>query len=751
MRFQMNRIFVLVGTLLLAGFSCFAQSTGTITGKITYVDGVALHGVSVQLVQTQQTTVTDENGNYQIANVPVGRHTILVHQEGFSDATRVVNIGPGANLTADFRLEIASVKEQVTITASGSEQSVFDSLQSVNSVGSARISERASTSLGEVLEYETGVAKRSFGPGTARPVIRGFDGDRVLVLQDGARTGSIGSQSGDHGEPIDPLSAERIEVVKGPGTLLYGSNALGGVVNVINNDENDAHDGFRGYFTGVGGTTNAQGGAAGGLEYGTGKVLFRGNLSGQRTGDYSSPIGKIPNSSAWSGSGSAGVGYYGDKGWVNGTFSRDVRRYGVPFAGSFHAHDEEEGEGEEEHEVDVDLKSHTNNLKVAGGLRNLTTPLLSGLQFNINFAKYRHNEIEIEEGIEAIGTRFDNRTLSYRTLFEQQKSGPFTGRFGFEGLDREYEVNGEEQLINGPVKHRSFSAFALEELNFDRLKFQFGARVENNRYDPLDPDLKDRSFTGFSGGAGVNIGLWTGGAFVANYTHSNRAPSLEELYNNGPHIGNITFEVGNQDLVRETANGIDLSLRHQSDRFEMRANFYYYGIRNFVFLAYQDEDGDGEVDLEDGLPIGAFHQADARYAGAELNLNYDFNRFVSGFVSVDTVRARLTDEELDLPRIPPTRGRVGLEIKYGGFNVRPEFIVAAAQNRVYPLETPTDGYGIVNVGGSYSIGRSHVAHIITFNAFNLTDKLYRNHVSFIKDLAPEIGRGIRVGYTVRFF
>ena len=136
---------------------------------------------------------------------------------------------------------------------------VFDSFQTVNSVGSTRIAERAATSLGEVLETETGVAKRSFGPGSSRPVIRGFDGDRVLVLQDGVRSGSVGSQSGDHGETVDPLSAERIEVVKGPGTLLYGSNALGGVVNVIGHHEDEAHDGVRG-FTGVAGSADKQAG-----------------------------------------------------------------------------------------------------------------------------------------------------------------------------------------------------------------------------------------------------------------------------------------------------------------------------------------------------------------------------------------------------------------------------------------------------------------------------------------------------------
>lgn len=742
--------FILIYALILAfSAAAFAQS-GTISGKVTYGDNLALHGAAVQIIPTQQSTRTDETGAFTFSNVAAGRYTVLVHLEGFADSTKTVTVESGATATIDFQLQLTSLREQVTVTASGTEQSVFDSFQTVNSVGATRITERASTSLGEVLETETGVAKRSFGPGTARPVIRGFDGDRVLVLQDGIRSGSVGSQSGDHGEPIDPLSAERIEVVKGPGTLLYGSNAIGGVVNVIGSDENHAHEGIRGFATGVGGTADSQGAFAGGIEAGFGKWLLRGNFGVHRTGDYATPIGRVPNSAARSTSGSFGGGYYGDKAYLSATFAADVRRYGVPFAGLFEA--EEPGLGElPTVDVDIDLRMRRYNFRVNGGFRDLTNPFLSGVQYNLDYTNYRHKEIETEEGIDSVGTIFDNKVFSYRSLFEQQKYGKLTGRFGFEGFNRSYEVNGAEQLITGEVKHNAFSVFGLEELNFDRVKFQFGGRVEHNRYNPESVDLLDRSFTGFSGGAGVNVGLWEGGAFVANYTHSNRAPALEELYNNGPHIGNITFEIGNDELRRETANGIDLSLRHQSNRFRISGDVYYYGINNFVFLALQDEDGDGQVDIEDGLPVGRYEQEKARYLGAEISADVTFNKYLGAFAGFDVVRAKLTELDLNVPRIPPARAKVGLDLKFKDLSIRPEAVFAADQERTFPLETRTAGYGIFNVGGSYTIPRQHYAHVFTFNAYNLTDKLYRNHVSFIKELVPEIGRGIRFGYTVRFF
>ena len=747
----MRRFFFTFGLLIFGSGLCLAQGTGgTISGTVSLSDASVLHDAQVHILQLKRSVETDDSGAYKFTDIPPGRYTVLVHMEGFADSSKTVEVTAGAEVRADFQVEIASIKEQVTVTASGTEQSVFDSFQSVNSVGSTRISQRASTSLGEVLETETGVAKRSFGPGSSRPVIRGFDGDRVLVLQDGVRSGSVASQSGDHGETVDPMSAERIEVVKGPGTLLYGSNALGGVVNVIGHHEDEAHDGVRGFLTGVGGTTDKQAGASGGLEYGFSKWLVRMSASAQRTGDYDTPLGEVPNSASRSNAMTFGGGYYGDKAYIGASYGFDVRRYGIPFAALF---EEEPVEGGELPTVDeeIDIRARRHNFRVSGGFRNLTNPLTSGVQFNFDYTDYRHKEIERVDDIDEVGTVFDNKTFSYRSLFEQTKHGKLTGRFGFEGFGRSYEVNGAEQLIQGEVKHNAFSLFALEELDLERVKFQFGGRVEHNAYDPEMPDLRDRSFTGFSGGVGANIPLWKGGAFIANYTHSFRAAALEELYNNGPHIGNLTFEIGNPDLVAERSNGLDFSLRHQTDRIKFSADLYYYRINDFVFLRYQDADGDGQVDTMDGLPVARYEQANASYFGAEFSGEAKFNRYVDGFISLDFVRARLVDEDINVPRIPPARARLGLDLHYKDFSIRPEAVFAADQDKVAPLETPTAGYGIVNVAASYTIGRQHAAHIFTVNAYNLTDRLYRNHVSFIKDLVPEIGRGVRFGYTIRFF
>ncbi|MCS6874086.1 MAG: TonB-dependent receptor [Pyrinomonadaceae bacterium] len=735
--------------LLLFSLQSLAQTGAVIKGRVTYGDAkIPIHDAVVSIPALNLSTTTDENGYYEIKNIPKGRHTILVHLEGFVDQTKNLELSSDQVAEVDFNLQISSIKAQVTVTASEKIESIFDSFHSVNSVPSTRIVERASTSIGEVLESEVGVNKRSFGPSTSRPVIRGFDGDRVLILQDGVRSGSISSQSGDHGEPLEPLTAERIEIVKGPATLLYGSNAIGGVVNVISGEDTNFHSGLTGFISSLANTANRQGALAGGFEYGLQRFMIRGGGSFNRAGDYNTPIGKIFNSASRTNSGFFGLGYYARKGWLSGSYNFDLRRYGIPFAQTFTHHHHEDDEEEVEQ---IDLRMKRNNARINGGFRDFNGSFLSSIQYKLDYTEYQHKEIEVIEGRDFPGTIFDNKIFSYRTLFEQAKYKNLTGRFGFEGFNRRYVINGEEQLIQGRIKHNSFSAFTLQELNFERIKLQFGGRIENNNYSPENAELRKRTFTGFSGAFGLNIGLWQGGSFVFNYTNSYRAAAIEELYNYGPHIGNVTFEIGNQNLKAEKANGVDFSIRHASEKFNLIGDVFYYRIDNFVFLAPQDEDGDGQVDIEDGLPVAKYEQSDAEYMGAEINLNAQLNKHLGSFFSFDTVRARLVNKKINLPRIPPTRARLGLDLRYKDLSIRPEVLFATSQNKTFPLETRTGGYTVYNIAGSYTIARQHQAHIFTVYLYNLTDRLYRNHVSFIKDLAPEIGRGIKVGYTVRFF
>lgn len=712
-----------------AGIS--AQSNGKISGTV-YLgsEDTVLHQVSIKIVELKLTTVSDENGHYEFANVPPGQYTIAARQEGFRDVSQKANLVTGSSVTVDFRLQLSGVKEDVTVTASGSEQSTFDAIETVDTVNSSQITERAAVGLGDVLDNEAGVAKRSSGPGTSRPVIRGFDGDRVKVSADGIGVGSLASQSGDHSEPVDTLAVERIEVVKGPATLLYGSSAIGGVVNAISGHDEGSHPGFRGYVSGIGGTNNAQGVASGGLEYGTGKWMFWSNASTQRTGDYKAggEFGTVENTFTRSTTGSLGFGYFAKNAFFNANYNYYQNRYGIPL--DFYETDPEERS----------IRMHRNDLKFNFGYNDADW-WIHEIKFTVDISRYQHQELE--DAI--VGTTFRNNVTSFRGMFEQKQVGKLTGRFGFEGFHRDYSTVGEETLIDGPVTQNSFSVFGLEELKFERVSLQFGGRVENNSYDPVNPSLTDRSFTGFSGAAGTSIGLWKGGLFVANYSHGYRAPALEELYNNGPHDGSLAFEIGNSALKPEISNGIDLSLRHQNERLKAEANFYYYGFKDFVFLDVTDT-----IDPDSGFPFAYYLQGDSRFTGTELSLDVTAHKYLNVITGLDYVNAQLNTGQ-PLPRIPPLRARFGLDIHRDGLSIRPEFVAVDRQDRVFTNEKPTAGYGTFNVTGSYILSQKHMAHIFSVSGYNLNDKLYFNHISFIKDISPEIGRGVRATYTLRFF
>lgn len=786
---KFRRIITLTFVLLSLSLAAFAQS-GTIRGTITSdVNQSAVGGVSVEITQLRRTAETDENGVYEFTNIPPGRYTLVTHIEGFSDRAQPVVLVSGATTAVDFSLSLTALREEVTVTATGAEESVFESFQSVNSVGSTRLREQANTGIGEVLEREAGVSKRSFGPGSSRPSIRGFEGDRVLVLQDGIRNGSVGSQSGDHGEPIDTLNLERLEVIKGPATLLYGSSAIGGVVNAVSGDENDSHPGFRGSFSVLGGTVNRQGGTSGNVEYGYKKFLFNvaGNFINER--DFNTPLGRIPNSAARSYGGATSFGYFSDKVYVKGSFNLDRRRYGVPYAPLFESGEllsianggikcgvikQSSPDGVEPTPCQfnifairdafanrlpptpdeaIDLRMRRNNYRASSGFRDLKGAIPQA-DFYVDFTNYRHEEIETADNIDTVATNFLNDTFTYRGVFQQAGYKNLTGRFGFEGFRRSYLTEGAEQLVDGKVRQNNFSVFALEEFSFDRVALQFGGRVETNRYRPTNPVYQERDFTGFSGAVGARFRLWQGASFVANFNSSYRAPALEELYNFGAHIGTVTFEIGDQNLERERSNGIELSLRQNLRRVRINGSFFYYGIKNFVYLAPQDADGDGNIDVEDNLPIGAYLQDDSRFVGADVSVDVDINKYLGAFFIGDVVSARLRDAAATpLPRITPARARFGVDFRYEGLSVRPEavFVSRKSANDVFALETPTAGYGLLNVNASYTFSTEHYAHIFTFGGQNLNDKLYRNHVSFIKDLLPEAGRGVRASYTIRFF
>jgi iron complex outermembrane recepter protein len=706
-----------------------SASAGTIRGTVRLEPSrVAARNAVITIAELKRVVLTDERGVFVFNDVPADRYQIIAHLDRVPDVVKNVEVTSGEQ-TINFNLSLAPVSEQVTVTATGSAEAIDSAYQAVTSVGALELAQRNPASIGEALEYQLGVAKRSFGPASGRPVIRGFDGDRVLVLQNGLRVGGIASQSGDEVEPIDVLSLDRVEIVKGPATLLYGSNAIGGVVNGIST--NDVYQqGLSGYLTTFGGMNNWQAGGSAGFKYGFRNFLIFGSGGAQKANDYRTPLGQVLNSYSRSGNVSGGAGWFLRKGWLAFSYSYDRRRYGIPVAAD---------------EIDLEyLRMHRHNYEVKGGFRELAG-LIEGGDFAISYNAYLNREFEFEadENVTELDSIATNKNLNYRANFNHRRHGNVSGTFGFSGFTRDYESVGEE----APAPHtrqRSFAVYGLERVDFERIGFQFGGRVEQNGYTP-EGNFRKRNFVGFSGSAGMRLALWNGGSFVANYQHSFRAPALEELYNNGPHPGILVFDIGNPNLKAEQGDGVDFSLRHNSERLRLESSVYYYNLSNFVFTSFT-----GVTDPGSHLPIVDYTQSSSRYVGAEASMEA---RVVSALWlngKVDYVRADLTELHKPLPRIPPLRSMLGIDWRFNAFSVRPELVLARRQDRVFDNESPTAGYATVNLNASYTIVNARTAHIFTVSGYNLNDRLYRNHLSFIKDIAPEIGRNLRLNYTVRF-
>jgi iron complex outermembrane receptor protein len=754
-RLMLSLMLVVLGTAVARGQVAGGSIQGTVTLEAT---GEPIHGAIVLVRELRRSTKTDAEGRFAFPAVPVGTYTVLAQREHLTTRTQAVAVAEGVTARADFALVLSPIHEQVTVTAVPTgETTTFQAFNAVNTLDSVDLVQNVAPSLAEVVERLPGVARRTFGPGSSRPVIRGFDGDRVLILQDGVRTGDLSSQSGDHGTSVDPAGLSRIEVVKGPATLLYGSNAVGGVVNAITPQElfkTNPFTGVVGHVSTDAGTTNEQAGAVGSIQYGQGPLLLWGGLGGRRTSDYDAPDVQIPNSDTRLASGSGGLAYAGSRAF--GSFGVQVEdtRYGIPFAGVFHG---EEG-------VNVDVDGRREDYRFDVGARNLGRSFAQSVRLVGNYLRWEHRELEIEDGTELIGTQFNNDVVVIRAEADQRRAGRLTGRLGIWGQHRDYSAVGEEALAP-PTTQTAFAAFAYEELEFDGFRVQFGGRLERNAYDPgvrpeggghdhgsaeeeeeahVPPPVRDRDFTGFSGSVGIHADIGANGAFVANVSRSSRAPALEELYNFGPHIGNLAFEVGNPDLRTESTVGLDVSLRRRAGRFSGELNGYLYEINDFVFLSVTDE-------IVDGLRESEFLQQDARFLGIDAEGRLELGRGTHLNASFGWTRARLSDTDESLPRIPPVHGRLELDVPLKGVRITPEVVFAARQEDVYREETETAGYAVFNVGALWLHGSGHLTHAIAVRAFNLTNATYRLHTSFIKDLAPEIGRGVRVSYSVRFF
>ncbi len=620
--------------------------------------------------------------------------------------------------------------------------------------------------IGETLAHLPGVSATSFGPNASRPVLRGFQGERVRVLKDGIGSIDVSNTSVDHAVVVNPLTSERIEVLRGPSALLFGSSAIGGVVNVLDSriprriPEHAVHIDLIGTY----GSASDERSGFGQIDVPLGSrfvVHFDGSYAKTNdldTGNFilSAPLcavaaasadpdiadlatlrGKLPNSAAKTWEVAGGAALILDGGTIGASFSRYDSLYGVPVRYSLDPAVEAEQVRLQVEQDRADLRAEINT---GGGF-------LDTIRFRTAFADYRHSEIE-EDG--AIATTFLNKSVESRLEFVQAKRGNWRGAFGAQLAIRDFNVIGAEAFVP-ENSTQQFGVFTLQEIDAGPFKAEAGARFERTNLSAVEnaiignPDYR-RSFSALSGSVGASYALADGVRIGITGSHTERAPAAEELFANGPHAGTQAFEIGNPDFVKEVSNGVEASLRASRPGFSFSVAAYYNWFSNYIYEA-----ATGAV--QDDLPVFQFAQADARYYGIEAEFSATIANLGGVAVNVDGVGdyTRATIVGIGFaPRIPPLRLLGGIEGKSDSFDLRAEVEWTAKQDRLAAFETGTPGFTLVNASATLRPFGAESKASLTLSANNIFNVEARRHASFLKDYAPLSGRDLRITGRVSF-
>src|SRR5471032_501478 len=618
--------------------------------------------------------------------------------------------------------------------------------------------------LGETLAGQPGITSSHFGAGASRPIIRGMYGPRVKILSDGAEVQDASTISPDHAVAAEPMLSEQIEVLRGPSALAYGGGAVGGVVNVIDKKiptrvpvkgyegsaevrANSAAREKAGAFEVTGGSGNIAVHAEG----------VKRNASAYKVGSDWGGGSTVPGSYNRTDTGSVGVSWVGERGFLGLAFTRQHAEYGLPghnhefeschphgthlHCGGHEGHDHGDEE-EHDHETgDVPyVKLKSERWDVRGELRD-PLPGFAKLRLRASLTDYQHDEIEGTE----VATTFKNKAHDARLEMEHHPVLGWRGVVGLQTSKRDFSALGEEAYV-APTITKKHAAFLIEEYKLDQWRFEAGLRHEWQDIAVDSATLQDRSAKGTS----VSLGaVWK---FAPQYSlgstlsRTHRLPSAAELYANGVHMATATYELGNQDLNKETSNNIDLTLRKYAGATTFSASAYRNKIDNYIFGS--------TLDSHEGFQLIQYTQRDATFTGFEGQIRQQINPMFGASLFGDTVRARLADGggagNNNLPRIPAQRFGVRFDANWQAWSGLAEFYRVNKQDKVAAFETETPGYNMLNLSANYDTRLGTTPAQFYIKANNLTNQLAFSNTSFIKNAAPLTGRNITVGMRVTF-
>lgn len=719
----------------------------------TIIDGSTgqpVANATVRLRESARREISHADGSFHFDGIPAGTHTIVVEMLGYAPLERRVEVVDGVVTQLVLALTPSALRlAAVVVTGTASERSADASYRSMTVLSDAELRRKLSGSVAATLAGEPGLTQRYNGPVAAQPVIRGLGGDRVLVLEDGQRTGDVASSAADHAVTIEPLTAERIEVVRGPAGVLYGSNSLGGVINVIREEvPRSVPEQVTGTLTAQAESVNR--GLTGGamLTAPAGSFAIRAELSGRTAGDTRTPEGDLPDTQLDGHNAGLGMSWVGRRGHAGAAVRDFSMNYGVPgtFQGAVIPGGHEDG-------VEIELRRTTARLeaRILG-----TGATLRSVEADANFVRFDQRELELG-GAEGplLGTQFRqySGTGNVRVYHRHHAGGiRLEGAAGLSGMYRDLGVAGS-RTGSRPARTWSAAAFAFEEFALSRFTFELGARYDFSRIDPLDKspgvigDVRRRDFQSVSGSAAAlyrPADSWTAGIGVSR---SFRTPSIEELFSNGPHLANYSYDIGNPDLDAEYGLGVDVFLRTSLPTFHAEIGIFRNAIADFIYQAPT-----GEMDPRLGqYPVYRAEQRDVVLRGVDGRLQWEARRGWVIDANASYVRgARDGDAGVDvpLPLMPPLHAALSVRRDGARFFAGVGVEGSAAQNRVAELEQPTPAYALINATGGLRWTTAGRLNTLTLQLDNVLDTSWRDHLSRIRQVAPQPGRNIQLLYRV---
>ena len=627
-----------------------------------------------------------------------------------------------------------------------------DAVTPVNVLSDEELRLKVGHSIGETLKNELGISSQSFGPGVGTPVIRGQSGPRVRVLSNGIGSNDVSGVSPDHATSIEPLLAERIEVLRGPATLLYGSGAIGGVVNVLDNrilgemPDKLVTSTLEQRFDSVSDETatvmKVEGGKSHLAYHLDGFFRDRNNMdiggsaidvkSAQVTDPSLNVIqntqGFINNTSAHAISGSAGLSLVGDPGFAGVSINRLENNYGIA----------PDGSGGEL--TRIDLKQSKYDFK-----SELKKPLkfAESLQTKLSYTDYQHTEIA--DGVAA--AFFTNKTYESRLEMAHNPVGIFKGLLGFQALASDFSAIDKEsnEIIVPQTQTNSYGVFALESFNTGVLANQVGLRVEDTTL--LPESMHSLNYTPVSASAASLWKLNAQNSLNLAMTRSQRAPQVQELLVDGYHDATRSYEKGNINLHEETSYNLDLGYKFKADWVKAQLDLFHNWALDYI---YQQRNGQ----FIDGAAVLESRQADATFMGYEAKLVFPVMENKRGIVDLtlfsDFTRGQFINNT-DVPRMPPLRFGMQLDHSLGQWNSNIRLTRGEAQTHAGEFDTATVGYLLLSMDTQYKVMGFEGADVMVFaKANNLSNELIRNSTSYLRNYAPEPGRGVEIGFRVNY-